>query len=97
MSLSSVEMLRVTVAALMQVCGEKQTELAPVLQLTQGQVSRKQTGGAPYTLNDLDLLAKHYGLKSIDLLLGPTHAVEALKPGRRVAMVGGTQQRLYVV
>jgi hypothetical protein len=97
MAIGSDQMLRATVAALMRVCDENQGTLAGCLRLTQGQVSRKQAGTASYSLRDLDHLAAHYGLTPADLLLGPTHAVESLKPGRRAEMVGGTQQRLYAV
>lgn len=97
MSMSSEATLRVTVAALMRVCGENQTALAKGLRLTQGAISRKQTGGAAWTLHDVDRLSAHYGIAVPDLLAGPTRAVDHLHPARRSAnMIGGTQTTVPV-
>ncbi|MFI7142887.1 helix-turn-helix domain-containing protein [Streptomyces massasporeus] len=91
-NLSTTEaMLRVTVAALMRATGENQTELARGLRLTQGQVSRKQTGAAAWSLGDVDKLSNHYGIPVPDLLRGPTYAVEQLSYARRTAVIGGSQ------
>lgn len=83
--------LRVTVAALMRACGETQTSLAAGLRLTQGQVSRKQSGRASWSLGDIDRLSAHYGIPVPDLLCGPTHAIEQLPPRRLAAVIGGSQ------
>ncbi|MET9350649.1 acyltransferase [Streptomyces termitum] len=79
--------LRVTVAALMANRGERQTDLAVGLGQAQAQISRKLTGRAHWSLEDVDLLAAHYRLHTLDLLAGPTHALgvargdlPALKP-----------------
>ncbi|WP_256341160.1 acyltransferase [Streptomyces sp. TLI_105] len=72
------EILRLTVAALMSRSGERQGDLAAGLGLSQAQVSRKQSGSAHWSLEDVDLLAAHYGLAVLDLLAGPTHAVDVL-------------------
>ncbi|MGW5776406.1 acyltransferase [Streptomyces sp. NPDC003863] len=73
------EILRLTVAALMSRSGERQGDLAAGLGLSQAQVSRKQSGSAHWSLEDVDLLAAHYGLAVLDLLAGPTHAVGVLR------------------
>ncbi|MER7817202.1 helix-turn-helix domain-containing protein [Streptomyces sp. NPDC096153] len=90
--MNSEETLRVTVAALMRACGENQTVLARGLRLTQGQVSRKQSGRASWSLPDVDRLSAHYGVPVPDLLCGPTRAVEQLPHVRRAALVGGSQE-----
>ncbi|MER7951879.1 helix-turn-helix transcriptional regulator [Streptomyces sp. NPDC096079] len=72
------EILRLTVAALMARTGERQSDLAERLGLSQAQVSRKQGGTAHWSLEDVDRLAAHYGLSVLDLLAGPTHAVGVL-------------------
>ncbi|MFF6888586.1 acyltransferase [Streptomyces sp. NPDC012421] len=58
--------------------GEKQSELAAGIGLSQAQVSRKQSGAAHWSLDDVDRLAAHYRLPVLDLLAGPTHAVDVL-------------------
>ncbi|MEU2516072.1 helix-turn-helix domain-containing protein [Streptomyces syringium] len=82
MGLSLEESLRLTVAALMQATGESQRAVASVLGLTQTQVSRRQSGAASWTLDDVDALAVHYGIGPLDLLAGPTRACEALPASR---------------
>ncbi|MFD3722941.1 helix-turn-helix domain-containing protein [Streptomyces sp. NPDC058674] len=72
------DLLRLTVAALMTRTGERQNDLADGLGLSQAQVSRKQAGRQHWSLEDVDLLAKHFGLHVLDLLAGPTHAVGVL-------------------
>ncbi|MFI5672715.1 helix-turn-helix domain-containing protein [Streptomyces sp. NPDC051704] len=72
------ELLRLTVAALMTRTGERQNNLADGLGLSQAQVSRKQGGRQHWSLEDVDQLAKHFGLHVLDLLAGPTHAVGVL-------------------
>lgn len=72
------EILRLTIAALMAQAGERQSDLAAGLGLSQAQVSRKQGGGAHWSLEDVDRLAAHYRLPVLDLLAGPTHAVGVL-------------------
>ncbi|MFJ4217202.1 helix-turn-helix domain-containing protein, partial [Streptomyces hydrogenans] len=76
--LGTEEVLRLTVAALMSRAGERQGDLAAAIGLSQAQVSRKQSGAAHWSLDDVDLLAAHYGLPVLDLLAGPTHAVGVL-------------------
>ncbi|MFF9011355.1 acyltransferase [Streptomyces sp. NPDC014870] len=76
--MSTEEILRLTVAALMTRTGERQGDLAAGLGQSQAQVSRKQAGRAHWSLEDIDLLAAHYRLHVLDLLAGPTHAVGVL-------------------
>ncbi|MFK3735023.1 helix-turn-helix domain-containing protein [Streptomyces sp. NPDC088090] len=76
--LSTEESLRLTVAALMTRTGERQAVVAGALGLSQAQVSRKQSGAAHWSLEDVDGLAAHYGISVLDLLAGPTHAVGVL-------------------
>ncbi|MFJ9552130.1 acyltransferase [Streptomyces erythrochromogenes] len=72
------ELLRLTVVALMSRSGERQNDLADGLGLSQAQVSRKQAGRQHWSLEDIDGLARHFGLHYLDLLAGPTHAVGVL-------------------
>ncbi|MFE1383634.1 acyltransferase [Streptomyces sp. NPDC058740] len=76
------DLLRLTVAALMSRSGERQQDLAAGIGQSQAQVSRKQRGQQHWSLEDVDLLAAHYGLHVLDLLAGPTHAVAVLHGGR---------------
>ncbi|MFZ4301952.1 hypothetical protein ACOZE3_29075 [Streptomyces cinereoruber] len=59
--------------------------------ITQGQVSRKQSGTALWSLDDLDRLSIHYGIPVPDLLCGADHAVRRLPATRRAAHLGGAQ------
>ncbi|MFB8000141.1 acyltransferase [Streptomyces sp. NPDC056002] len=78
MTLSTEDLLRLTVTALMSRSGERQGDLAAALGQAQAQVSRKQGGKQHWSLEDVDLLAAHYRIGVLDLLAGPTHAVTVL-------------------
>ncbi|EME97656.1 hypothetical protein H340_25352 [Streptomyces mobaraensis NBRC 13819 = DSM 40847] len=80
------ELLRLTVAALMQATGESQRVVAGVLGLTQTQVSRRQSGVTSWTLRDVDVLAEYYEMAALDVLAGPTRACEMLPAARRRAV-----------
>lgn len=84
-SLSTEDLLRLTVSALMSRTGERQGDLAVGIGQAQAQVSRKQTGRQHWTLDDVDRIAGHYGVRVLDLLAGPTHAVTALPADRAAA------------
>lgn len=83
--------LRLTVAALMHLTGERQADLATGLGLSQTQISRKQAGTASWSLADVDKLSAHYGIPVGDLLVGVDRAVRCL-PARRHAPVPGAAQ-----
>ena len=88
---SSQATLRLTLAALMRVLGERQEDLAEGLRVSQAQVSRKQGGQSTWTIDDLDSLSAHYGIPVPDLLCGVDHAVQMVPPRRRAALIGGRQ------
>uniref|UniRef100_UPI002F90758B hypothetical protein n=1 Tax=Kitasatospora indigofera TaxID=67307 RepID=UPI002F90758B len=94
MSLSTLQTLRITVAALRQVTEETQGQLAAGIGLTQEKVSRRQSGATVWTLDDVDALAAHWGLDVLDLLAGPTRAAEAYstrhRPGPAAAPLPAT-------
>lgn len=60
--------LRATVGRLMGAHGESQEVLADALGLSQGQVSRKQSGASAWNIDDLERLAVHFGITPADLL-----------------------------
>ncbi|WP_063832427.1 helix-turn-helix domain-containing protein [Streptomyces novaecaesareae] len=86
MVLSTLETLRLTVAALRQRTGETQLKLATAVGMTQDGISRRQSGALSWSLDEVDLLARHWGMEPLDLLAGPTHAAQCLTwpplPGR---------------
>ncbi|MCO6752528.1 XRE family transcriptional regulator, partial [Streptomyces sp. IpFD-1.1] len=90
MVMSTEECLRLTVAALMQLTGERQPDVAVAIGLTQPQLSRRQSGKSSWTLSDCDRLAAHWGMSTLDLLSGPTHAAGCL-PATRRSTITGTQ------
>ncbi|WP_328744336.1 helix-turn-helix domain-containing protein [Streptomyces sp. NBC_00285] len=77
------ERVRSAVAALLHATGESQTELAGALGVSQAQVSRRQSGTAVWSLAYCDAVAVHYGIDPLDLLAGPTRAIETLPARRR--------------
>ncbi|MEV5959717.1 helix-turn-helix transcriptional regulator [Streptomyces sp. NPDC051987] len=83
MKMTLGERVRAAVAALMQIAGESQADLAVALGVSQTQISRRQSGSAAWSLNDCEALAAHYGIDALDLLAGPTRACDALSPHRR--------------
>lgn len=91
MALSSEETLRATVAALMHATGETQRDLGAGIDLPQSQISRRQRGTAAWTLDDVDALSEHWGIPVLELLAGPTRALERLPAARRAATLGGRQ------
>ncbi|NUR59376.1 MAG: XRE family transcriptional regulator [Catenulispora sp.] len=62
---------------------ERQEDLARTLRLSQGQISRKQSGASMWTLDDCDKLAAHYGITVAQLLSGPEAALDAATPKLR--------------
>ncbi|MGA4954085.1 acyltransferase [Streptomyces lydicamycinicus] len=83
--MSTEEVLRLTVTALMSRTGEQQRDLAAAIGQAQAQISRKQSGRAHWSLSDVDALAAHWGMPVLDLLAGPTHAVTKLAADRVLA------------
>ncbi|MGW7545655.1 helix-turn-helix transcriptional regulator [Streptomyces sp. NPDC054770] len=83
MKMTLGERVRAAAAALMQITGESQADLAAALGVSQTQISRRQSGSAAWSLNDCEALAAHYGIDALDLLAGPTRACDTLPPHRR--------------
>ncbi|MEO3756384.1 hypothetical protein [Streptomyces sp. B6B3] len=74
------ELLRLTIAAVRAHTGESQRDLAAGLGLTPGQLSRRLSSarGVEWNLGDVDRLAAHWGMRPLDVLAGPSHAVAHL-------------------
>lgn len=88
---STEQTLRLTIAALMHLTGERQADLAEGLGLSQTQISRKQFGTAAWSLADVDKLSAHYGIPVGDLLVGVDRAIHCLPARRRAPMPGAAQ------
>jgi transcriptional regulator with XRE-family HTH domain len=63
--------------------GETQAQLAAGLRLSQGQISRKQSGRHEWSLSDLDKVSAHYGIAVWDLIAGPEVALSKLPESRQ--------------
>jgi transcriptional regulator with XRE-family HTH domain len=50
--------------------GDRQVELAQVLDLAQQAVSARMSGRTPLTLRDLERLARHWNMSVLDLIAG---------------------------
>ncbi|GGN44962.1 helix-turn-helix transcriptional regulator [Streptomyces fuscichromogenes] len=83
MKMTLGERVRAAAAALMQITGESQADLAAALGVSQTQISRRQSGSAAWSLSDCEALAAHYGIDALDLFAGPTRACDTLPPHRR--------------
>lgn len=90
-SVDTLTDLRATVTLLMRAAHDTQTTLAAALRLTQGQVSRKQTGHSEWTLPDCDRLAAHYGITVPELLSGRHTALNAAHQGIQARLLAGTR------
>ncbi|MFI5726799.1 XRE family transcriptional regulator [Streptomyces cyaneofuscatus] len=66
----------------MRLTGERQTDLAAGIRISQTRISRKQSGAATWTLDDLDWLSAHYGIPVPDLVAGVDRAIHARPPPR---------------
>ncbi|MER8197567.1 hypothetical protein ABTY00_26865 [Streptomyces microflavus] len=58
---------------------------------TETRISRKQSGAATWTLDDLDRLSAHYGIPVPDLVAGVDRAIHCLPARRRVPLPGAAQ------
>lgn len=65
-----------TVAALMKLRNVKQADIARVLGIGQPQVSRRLAGRAPFTLDDLEKLARYLEVPVAQLLEPPALLVD---------------------
>ncbi|HBF80259.1 MAG TPA: acyltransferase [Streptomyces sp.] len=92
---STEQTLRLTVAALMHLTGERQADLAQGLGLSQTQISRRQAGTATWTLADVDKLSAHYGIPVGDLLVGVDRAIRCLPARRRAPLPGAAQLTIH--
>lgn len=88
---STAQTLALTVAALMRLTGERQTDLAAGIRISQTRISRKQSGVATWTLDDLDRLSAHYGIPVPDLVAGVDRAIHCLPARRRAPLPGAAQ------
>ncbi|MFI5864591.1 hypothetical protein [Streptomyces sp. NPDC051546] len=83
---STVEILRGTVEALLTVTGQMQSELADGIGLSHYAVSRRQSrrpeARSPWSFDEADAIARHFGIPALMLLAGPEMACEAYASSR---------------
>ncbi|MFF7953928.1 hypothetical protein [Streptomyces griseorubiginosus] len=89
---STLEVLRGSVEALLKVAGQEQNELAYGIGLPNYTVSRRQSGRSPWSFDEADAIARHFGIPTLTLLAGPEDACEAYASSR-----GSTVTRLIAV
>ncbi|MEU9761842.1 helix-turn-helix transcriptional regulator [Streptomyces sp. NPDC047987] len=63
--------------ALLTVASQKQNELADGIGLPKYAVSRRQSGRSPWSFDEADAIARHFGIPTLTLLAGPEAACEA--------------------
>ncbi|MET7490208.1 hypothetical protein [Streptomyces sp. NPDC005538] len=77
-SKSTLEALRGSVDALLTVTGQKQNQLAEGVGLPNYAVSRRQSGrSTPWSFDEADAIARHFGIPTLTLLAGAATACEA--------------------
>ncbi|MGW3954640.1 hypothetical protein ACWEKM_27745 [Streptomyces sp. NPDC004752] len=79
---STLEVLRGSVEALLKVAGQEQNELADGIGLPNYTVSRRQSGRSPWTFDEADAIAQHFGIPTLTLLAGSEDACEAYASSR---------------
>ncbi|MYS33661.1 hypothetical protein K388_06003 [Streptomyces sp. KhCrAH-43] len=90
---STLEVLRGAVEALLTIAGQKQNELADGIGLSDYAVSRRQSrrpeARSPWSFDEADAIARHFGMPTLTLLAGAETACEAYASSR-----GATVTRL---
>ncbi|MER5372577.1 hypothetical protein [Streptomyces sp. NPDC002553] len=80
---STLETLRGSVEALLTVAGQKQNQLAEGVGLPNYAVSRRQSGrSTPWSFDEADAIARHFGIPTLALLAGAETACEAYASSR---------------
>ncbi|MFD7954250.1 hypothetical protein ACFV4X_12215 [Streptomyces ardesiacus] len=83
---STLEVLRGAVEALLTVSGQKQNELADGIHLSHYAVSRRQSrrpeARSPWSFDEADAIARHFGMPTLTLLAGAETACEAYASSR---------------
>ncbi|MFD5079658.1 hypothetical protein [Streptomyces sp. NPDC058371] len=74
---STLEILRGSVELLLTVAGQKQNQLADGIGLPTYAVSRRQSGRSPWSFDEADAIALHFGIPTLALLAGAETACEA--------------------
>lgn len=81
-SKSTLETLRGSVDALLTVAGQKQNQLAEGIDLPNYAVSRRQSGRSPWSFDEADAIARHFGIPTLTLLAGAETACEVYASNR---------------
>jgi hypothetical protein len=81
--MNSEEEVVKTIRIVMAVTQETQKEIGVALGLSMNAINSKMNRRARWNLNELDLLAAHWKMRTVDLLEGPAHAVSSLPSAPR--------------
>lgn len=84
---STLEILRGSVDALLTVARQKQNQLAEGIDLPKYAVSRRQSGSSPWTFDEADAIARHFGISTLTLLAGAETACKSYASSRRSSVV----------
>lgn len=84
--MNTEELLRQTLRAVLAVTNETYNDMAGAIGQGRNSIQTKMSGRTRWNVGELEMVAHHWGLRPIDLLQGPAHAVAALlaSPHRRV-------------
>lgn len=76
------DLIRASVAAVMNITGETYTDIGRAVDLADTLVSRRQRGLTSWRVSDLGRLADHWGIPPCSLISGPSDALAELDPAR---------------
>ncbi|MET8816170.1 hypothetical protein ABZW47_29740 [Streptomyces sp. NPDC004549] len=84
---STLEILRGSVDALLTIAGQKRNQLADGIGLPDYAVSRRQSGRSPWSFDEADAIARHFGITTLALLSGAESACEFYASRRGTTVV----------
>lgn len=76
--MTTEERLSETLRAVLRITGEDQAGLAQVIGNTRLGVNRRINGRGKWTFAELDMMALHWGISPLHLLMGPEEAMKEI-------------------
>ncbi|MEU9254531.1 helix-turn-helix domain-containing protein [Streptomyces sp. NPDC048270] len=92
---STLETMRESVDALLALTGLQRQQLARAIDLPKYAVSRRQSGGSPWSFDEADAIARTFGISTLSLLAGPKEACDAYAShrGRTILELVSTRRK----
>lgn len=81
--MNTEELVTISIRAVMSVTRETQKQVAVAAGIGMTAVNAKMNQRTRWTLTELDAIAEHWMMRTIDLMQGPAHAVNSLPTAPR--------------